>query len=263
MSRAVCTSVLMMVLLGAGCDDGGGLDAGPAMDSGPGGVDAGAMTDAGFDAATSSRVCGPSGDCQIAPGGESGCAVGACVITGGDGTPYATACVTPGAIAVGDACDPSASSPCVAGAQCVGEPGDASCRRLCCADFDCDGEQRCAEIPTDDPEGSRGGFCLPPVECTPLTQTTDGSNGCPVGQACYVWDEALRCATPGAGMIDDPCSAPEDCATGLGCDLAGSSSAGTCRSFCDPMGSAAPCGGDEVCVSAPGFLDIIGYCLPE
>ena len=144
--RSVTTWVAALsVVLGVGCDpdpdpgrDGGpppGVDAGDVdsggmvpVDSGPGGVDAGA------DAGGGGSCMGPTGACNALEASSCGAGM-ACVLSGSSATMWETLCIMAGAGTQGTACDPTMQGQCAEGFQCSST--GMVCEKICCDTSDC------------------------------------------------------------------------------------------------------------------------------
>lgn len=256
-----------------GCDGDGETDAGPPMDDGSMPGDGGDDTDAGpmtmMDSGPPTGMgCGPTGgECTIDPANAAmacppdpgtGAARG-CLLQGGGGMDWMTACFPVGVVPEGGDCDPTMAGQCGAGYQCFGDPGSATCARLCCNTTDCNPGDRCVALAGAGPDGMMAGTCRTPVMCDPLSTMTDGSNMCPMGQGCYPQGDSLGCFGAGTAAEGDACMTLNGCAAGHGC--INEMGSGVCRRFCNPMDMPTTCPMNYECAGLTGFTDL-GFCRP-
>jgi hypothetical protein len=173
----------------------------------------------GISAASSCPVAG--GACDI---GLQNCGAGAsCQVSGST-----TVCEASGGGVEGNPC--VGPGDCRPGHYCSGLAG--VCHRYCCGDdAACEPYQLCV------PSG-RGsvGFCVG-EPCDPLTAA-----GCAPGAGCYLitgrdGNLSTVCLPAGSSGVGGPCSALDDCASGLAC-----TTADVCRALCRPsVGCAGTC----------------------
>jgi len=249
---AVCGVLLACGLVACGDDDAAPVDAGRRVDasirldasSGDAGSADGGSQDAG--SRDASVACAASCD----PVRGTGCAVGACVLTGD-----APSCAPlGGSLTAGMPCEEP--NQCAAGLACFRKRAGGVCAPICCEAADtCAEETRCGGTgilvdgtPTEFRE------CLAPRPCDVLDATT-----CEMGEACYIVSSTgdTDCRRTGEASVGEACADQSECAAGLFC---GGLFEGECVRICE-LGM--PCPGDEgTCRAYAQSPEGTGLCTP-
>lgn len=135
-------------------------------------------------------------------------------------------CATAGAVAHGGECN--GSGDCAKGVCATGTDGIPRCIDPCLDDTDCGAEGVCT-LSVQGAEPFK--FCTgKAAACTPLL-----ADQCPIGQSCYLANNATQCLQIGEKGVGDKCVSPNECADGLSClNVAGVSG---CVRMCSTKGS--------------------------
>jgi len=195
-------------------------------------------------------TCNPYPGCP-----ENGCASSDICTVYYEGTKKLVGCIEAGAAAPGEACDHSAGPYCSTGV-CV----DGECRSFCVDNTNCPSNAVCIQMSGPPPRPTVCGAAQ--TDCNPL----EVPSSCAAGTGCYLKsDGSTDCLTiQGNGQQGTACTAPEDCAPGFTCTVAGESGDTVCATLCSTeQDSPASCG--ATCPADTGTKDLgngYGACVP-